>query len=160
MHTEGVEAFKTILSDPRYYLNCCRLKPAHKVMLWLYFNKNSTIKHFEVPSFFANFTPLSIEPGLSSKSSLVEAKVSARANSSSCSMLVKPGRGFLLSWWESNWAWKRRIQSTLKHELRNATPNIRIIYHLHSMVFFPEIIDGEDVKPFSSSKETSQIASN
>lgn len=25
---------------------------------------------------------------------------------------------------------------------------------------FPEIIDGEDVKPFSSSKETSQIASN
>lgn len=127
MHTEGVEAFKTILSDPRNYLNCWRLKPAHKVMLWLYFNKNSTIKHFEVPSFFANFTPLSIEPGLSSKSSLVEAKVSARANSSSCSMLVKPGRGFLLSWWESNWAWKRRIQSTLKHELRNATSNIRII---------------------------------
>lgn len=34
MHTEGVEAFKMILSDPRNYSNCCRLKPAHKVKIF------------------------------------------------------------------------------------------------------------------------------
>ena len=54
-------------------------------------------KDNKLPSFFANLTPRSIEPGLSSKSSLVEANVSAKANNSSCSILVKPGRGFLVS---------------------------------------------------------------
>ena len=42
-----------------------------------------------------------MDPGLSSKSSLAEANVSANANSSSCSMLVKPGSGFFVSWYDS-----------------------------------------------------------
>ena len=58
-------------------------------------------KTVSLPSFFANLTPLSMDPGLSSKSSLAEANVSANANSSSCSMLVKPGSGFFVSWYDS-----------------------------------------------------------
>ena len=63
--------------------------------------KKKKKKTLSLPSFFANLTPLSMDPGLSSKSSLAEANVSANANSSSCSMLVKPGSGFFVSWYDS-----------------------------------------------------------